>query len=85
MVLLNIVSGSYEGSLFGFESKISTENKMDAVKKQDYEKAAYCRDQEIDIRKEIAEENEKWEKSLKKKKKPRSLTNLMRSLPSHLF
>tara|TARA_B100001093_G_scaffold332156_1_gene317155 strand:- start:3935 stop:5938 length:2004 start_codon:yes stop_codon:yes gene_type:complete len=46
-----------------------TENKMDAVKKQDYEKAAYCRDQEIDIRKEIADENEKWEKSLKKKKK----------------
>ncbi len=53
------------------ETKLSecTENKMDAVKKQDYEKAAYCRDQEIDIRKEIADENEKWEKSLKKKKK----------------
>ncbi len=33
MVLLNIVSGSYEGSLFGFESKISTENKMDGDNK----------------------------------------------------
>ena len=29
MTLLNIVSASYEGSLFGFESKISTENQMD--------------------------------------------------------
>ena len=46
---------------------------MDAVKKQDYEKAAYCRDQEIDIRKEIADENDKWEKSLKKKKKFRMI------------
>jgi ATP-dependent Clp protease ATP-binding subunit ClpC len=46
-----------------------TDAKVEAVKKQDYEKAAYCRDQEIDIRKEIDSENEKWEKSLKKKKK----------------
>ena len=45
-------------------------DKMQAVKKQDYEKAAYCRDHEIDIRKKIEEENEKWEKSLKKKKRP---------------
>ena len=53
------------------EAKLAecTDNKTDAVKKQDYEKAAYCRDQEIDIRKEIAVENEKWENSLKKKKK----------------
>ena len=46
-----------------------TDAKVEAVKAQDYEKAAYCRDQEIDIRKEIDSENEKWEKSLKKKKK----------------
>ena len=46
-----------------------TDAKVEAVKKQDYEKAAYCRDQEIDIRKEIDSENQKWEKSLKKKKK----------------
>jgi ATP-dependent Clp protease ATP-binding subunit ClpC len=54
------------------EAKLAecTDNKANAVRAQDYEKAAYCRDQEIDIRKEIAGENEKWEKSLKKKKKP---------------
>ena len=46
-----------------------TTEKVEAVKKQDYEKAAYCRDQEIDIRKEIDSENKKWEQSLKKKKK----------------
>ena len=53
------------------EAKLAevAETKMEAVKKQDYEKAAYCRDQEIDIKAEIAEENEKWEESLKKKKK----------------
>ena len=53
------------------EAKLAecTDKKASAVREQDYEKAAYCRDQEIDIRKEIAEENEKWEKSLKKKKK----------------
>ena len=53
------------------EAKLAecTDKKAGAVREQDYEKAAYCRDQEIDIRKEIAEENEKWEKSLKKKKK----------------
>ena len=41
-----------------------------AVKKQDYEKAAYCRDHEIEIRKKITAENQKWEDSLKKKKRP---------------
>ena len=53
------------------EAKLAecTDKKAEAVRQQDYEKAAYCRDQEIDIRKEIAVENEKWEKSLKKKKK----------------
>ena len=46
------------------------ENKTLAVKQQDYEKAAYCRDHEIEIRKKIQLENEKWEESLKKKKRP---------------
>lgn len=46
------------------------DDKNAAVKKQDYEKAAYCRDHEIEIRKKIAEENRKWEDSLKKKKRP---------------
>ena len=46
------------------------ENKALAVKQQDYEKAAYCRDHEIEIRKKIQLENEKWEESLKKKKRP---------------
>jgi ATP-dependent Clp protease ATP-binding subunit ClpC len=41
-----------------------------AVKAQDYEKAAYCRDHEIEIRKKITVENKKWEESLKKKKRP---------------
>tara|TARA_B100000900_G_C20601870_1_gene726004 strand:- start:4278 stop:6287 length:2010 start_codon:yes stop_codon:yes gene_type:complete len=45
-------------------------DKNDAVKRQDYEKAAYCRDHEIEIRKKIKVENEKWEESLKKKKRP---------------
>lgn len=45
-------------------------DKDSAVKKQDYEKAAYCRDHEIEIRKKINLENEKWEDSLKKKKRP---------------
>ena len=53
------------------EAKIveCTNSKIQAVKEQDYEKAVYCRDQEIEIRKEITAENEKWEKALKKKKK----------------
>ena len=46
------------------------EDKNSAVKKQDYEKAAYCRDHEIEIRKKITAENKKWEDSLKKKKRP---------------
>tara|TARA_A100001037_G_scaffold227637_1_gene205619 strand:+ start:3082 stop:5088 length:2007 start_codon:yes stop_codon:yes gene_type:complete len=46
------------------------DDKTLAVKQQDYEKAAYCRDHEIEIRKKINIENEKWEESLKKKKKP---------------
>ncbi len=45
-------------------------DKDSAVKKQDYEKAAYCRDHEIEIRKKITAENQKWEDSLKKKKRP---------------
>lgn len=45
-------------------------DKDTAVKKQDYEKAAYCRDHEIEIRKKITIENQKWEDSLKKKKRP---------------
>ena len=45
-------------------------DKDTAVKAQDYEKAAYCRDHEIEIRKKITVENKKWEESLKKKKRP---------------
>jgi ATP-dependent Clp protease ATP-binding subunit ClpC len=52
------------------ELKDCGENKAKAVRQQDYEKAAYCRDQEIEIRKKIEIENEKWEESLKKKKRP---------------
>ena len=52
------------------ELKECGDRKQSAVKQQDYEKAAYCRDQEIEIRKKIALENEKWEESLKKKKRP---------------
>tara|TARA_B100000513_G_scaffold110712_2_gene48111 strand:+ start:5777 stop:7783 length:2007 start_codon:yes stop_codon:yes gene_type:complete len=52
------------------ELKECGENKSAAVRRQDYEKAAYCRDQEIEIRKRIEVENEKWEEALKKKKRP---------------
>ena len=52
------------------ELKECGENKSAAVRRQDYEKAAYCRDQEIEIRKRIQVENEKWEEALKKKKRP---------------
>jgi len=52
------------------ELKKCGDDKMSAVKQQDYEKAAYCRDHEIEIRSKIETENTKWEESLKKKKKP---------------
>jgi ATP-dependent Clp protease ATP-binding subunit ClpC len=52
------------------ELKKCGDNKILAVKQQDYEKAAYCRDNEIEIRKKMEIENTKWEESLKKKKKP---------------